>query len=169
MEAEHQVETQQTISDRTLTWILGISLLLGGLTNFSPFLHLVVRHGSLDLSQAHIHTHQKGLRPIAARQSDKKEVSKEDFRRTQSRSERPHTGKEPASKTDGDLPSDHEHHGLPELLLWGMLDAPAPEQPVVFQTSLAPREHLQQDFDKKSSTIDPATAPRPPPFVSASL
>ena len=169
MEAEHQVETQQTISDRTLAWILGISLLLGGLTNFSPFLHLVVRHGSLDLSQAHIHAHQKGLRPITVRQPDKKEVSKEDFERAQSSAERPQAGKEPASKTDGDLPSDHEHQGLPELLLWGMLDAPPSEQPVVFQTSLAPREHLHQDFDKKSSRLDPATAPRPPPFVSASL
>ena len=158
-----------TISDRALAWLLGITLLLGGLTNYSPILHLLIRHGSLNLTEAHLHPEPQYLHRLPVTASgvavNSSSAIREEFVLPQnaSSSNESDRGQKRSDSTN------HDHHGLPELLQLGTLDIAESEPPLV---SALLGTTIEQDFSTSfslASAFDPVIAPRPPPFRTGQI
>ena len=158
----HRQEGNSGISDRAFAWLLGVSLVLGALTNYSPVLHLVLRHGSLDLAEVHLHVDRQTSHPLQTLSAQQEAAPL----LTDTGETLPQPSKAPEG--DGDSPQ-HQHHGLPELLLAGMLEVVETELPAMRWEP----GRLEHAFSSESvvavSSLDPVSAPRPPPILAATF
>ena len=156
---QQQQQGHIAISDRAFAWVLGITLIVGALTNYSPLLHLVLRHGSFDLTEAHLHSGSLSSHPLQEDVSNIGGPTGLVARNTDS-SDQAH---EPEDNDDSPR---HEHHGLPELLLLGMVDVTdADSHPKIWAFSRPERSLYSASFSPAAS-FDPTRAPRPPPLLA---
>lgn len=157
-----------TISDRALAWLLGMTLLLGGLTNFSPLLHLVIRHGSLDLAEAHLHPKTQDLPRLQVTASrvtvNSNAVVCGDHFPSPNPSQKTSRSDDSDPAQESSDSTNHDHHGLPELLQWGMLDIADSNHSLVPALVGTTNEQPHPTSFSLASAFDPVVAPRPPPF-----
>jgi len=160
---------------RGLGLYLAACLVVSGIANWSPWLHQILEHGSLDWTSAHVHW--RGGRGVLAADFFAGFEHSPSVRPEAHRHPHPHasghvhadgvaadTGPGSESGRSSEVPG-HVHQGLPGLLAAGLVDLAGPAlMGLLAWSALMAWRLLTDSAWTEVSRLDWAQAARPPPW-----